>query len=244
MCDTCHAGCCRAYNLIITVFDAVQISKDLSLPISEFVALISENAEGVKRLGALHRPLRFSDPGLEDTFFYIGLKRVESRLIPETLKCYFLHEWQRAEPVMERGEHPGGKIAGRCGIYGSRPLMCRAYPNFLHQNGAVAFISNPKQPELAQAHRIYSVCPEKWDLKSMGEEASQVVHQLILNKYEIDFQNKLIDEWNAAPRRHSEFFPHAAACYGGRLRMVPEMVTTPSVAEAPQAVPEPAPIPE
>lgn len=229
MCDTCHAGCCRAYTLIITVFDALQISRDLSLPIGEFVTMIPHNAEKVKKMGDLHRPLRFSDPGFEDSFFYIALKRVESRLIPGTVKCYFLQEWQRSEPVAKRGQHPGATVAGRCGIYGSRPLMCRAYPSFLHKD-ALGFITNPKSPGLEKANAIYTLCPEKWEAASFGSDPSQIIHQLVLNRYEIEFQNKLIEEWNASPRPLKEFFPYAVACYGNRFRVVPEMVTTPEVA--------------
>ncbi len=243
MCDTCHAGCCRAYHLFITVFDAMQITRDLNLPIGEFVTMVPHDAAGVKRVGDMHTPLRFSDPGLEDTYLYIALKRVESRLVPGTLKCYFLQEWQRTEPVAARGEHPGAKIAGRCGIYGSRPLMCRTYPSFLHQNGALGFIANPKPADLAKANPIYTLCPEKWTAQSFAPDTTQAVHNLALSRYEIDFQNKLIEEWNAAPRLLKEFFPYAVACYASRFRLVPELVTTPQVADRP-AESEPAPIPE
>lgn len=231
MCDTCHAGCCRAYNLIITVFDALQISRDLTLPIGEFVTMVPRNAEMAKQMGALHHPLRFSDPGYEDTFFYIALKRVDSRLFPGTLKCYFLQEWKRNDPVHERGQHLGSTVAARCGIYGSRPLMCRAYPSFLH-DGALGVITNPKPSGLEKSNAIYTLCPEKWSTASFGSDTTQLVHQLVLNKYEIEFQNKLIDEWNANPRSLKEFFPFAALCYGNRFRVAPEMVAAPPSAEA------------
>lgn len=246
MCDTCHAGCCRAYHLFITVFDAIRISRDLGLPMAEFVTLVPQNAEGAKRLGDIHRPIRFSDPGFEDTYFYLALKRVESRLIPNTLKCYFLQEWQRAEPLASRGDHPGAKVTGRCGIYGSRPLMCRAYPSFLHPHGALGFITNPKPPELMKANAVYSLCPEKWDAASFAD-STQVVHNLVLNRYEIDFQNKLVDEWNGNPRPLKTFLPHAVACYSARFRQVPPAVVSKSAttpAKSRVAAADPAPIPE
>lgn len=248
MCDTCHAGCCRAYHLFITVFDALQISRDLSLPIGEFVTMVPQNEEGAKRLGNVHRPVRFSDPGFEDTYFYIALKRVESRLIPGSVKCYFLHEWQRSEPIATRGDHPGAKVAGRCGIYGSRPLMCRAYPSFLHPNGALGFITNPKPADLSKANPIYTLCPDKWDAQSFGSDATPVVHNLVLTRYETEFQNKLIEEWNLNPRPLKAFFPHAVACYANRFRLAPELATAPAVSAPAPAAPamalEPAPIPE
>jgi Fe-S-cluster containining protein len=244
MCETCHAGCCRAYNLFITVYDALRISRDLSLPISEFVTLVAQNAEGVKRLGGQNHPIRFSDPGFEDTFFFVALKRVESRLVPGTHKCTFLQEWQRSEPVAGRDGHPGSKVVGRCGIYGSRPLMCRTYPSVLHPDGALGFISNPKPPDLMKTNPIYTLCPEKWETASFTSDPSQAVHTLVLNRYEVDFQNKLVDEWNANPRPMKGFFPYAVACYGNRIRLVPELVTEPKVVDAPAASADPMPIPE
>lgn len=241
MCDTCHAGCCRAYHLFITVFDAVRISRDLGLPMAEFVTMIPQNAEGAKRLGDVHKPIKFSDPGFEDTFFYLGLKRVESRIVPKTVKCYFLQEWQRGEPVAKRGEHPGSKIIGRCGIYGSRPLMCRTYPSFLHANGALGFITNPKPSELVKANAIYTLCPENWDAASFGGDSNQVLQNLVHNRYEIDFQNKVIEEWNTRPRTFKEFLPYALGCYANRFRVVPSEGAAPAAASGPQ---EPAPIPE
>jgi Fe-S-cluster containining protein len=238
MCDTCHAGCCRAYNLIITVFDALQISRDLNLPVAEFVTMFPAVPQLVEKMGKLHRPLKFSDPGLEDTQFFIALKRVESRLVPGTVKCYFLQEWQRSEPVTGRGDHPGATVAARCGIYGSRPLMCRAYPSFLHE-GALGYVTNPAPSELSKSNAIYTLCPEKWDSAAAGADPTPVIHQLVLNKYEIEFQNKLIEEWNANPRTLKEFFPFAVTCYGNRFRVVPEMVATPPAPAAEQTMPLP-----
>lgn len=239
MCDTCHAGCCRAYNLLITVYDALVISRDLTLPIAEFASMLPRQAEMVKKMGDLHTPVRFSDPGYEDTFFYIVLKRVPSALLPGTVKCYFLQEWNRAEVVADRGQHLGAKIAGRCGIYGSRPLMCRAYPAFLHGNGALGFVTNPKPLELSKASPAYELCPDEWTAGAFAPDPGQAVHTLVLNRYEINFQNELIKEWNNAPRALREFFPFAAACYANRFRMAPQLVETP-----PEVLPPEPPAPE
>jgi Fe-S-cluster containining protein len=227
LCDTCHAGCCRAYNLLITVYDALVISRDLSLPIAEFASVLPMDADKSKRMGDLHVPLRFSDPGFEDSFFYIILKRVPSALFPGSVKCYFLQEWTRSEPVAERRSHPGAKVAGRCGIYGSRPIMCRAYPAFLHANGALGFVTNPQPLESSKTIPAFELCPEPWTVEAFTKDPSQTVHTLITNKYEIGFQNELIKEWNAAPRSLREFFPHAAACYANRFRLAPALVATP-----------------
>lgn len=233
MCDTCHAGCCRAYHLLITVYDALRISQDLALPIGEFVAMVPQTADGSKRLGDQHHPIRFSDPGYEDTYFYLGLKRVDSRLAPGTLKCYFLQEWSRAEDAAGRGDHPGAKIIGRCGIYASRPLMCRAYPTSLHADGNLAFIGDPKVVDLQKTNAIYTLCPEPWSPAAFGPDCTTVVQNLALNRYEVSFQNKLVDEWNTNPRALREFFPHAVRCYGARLRAIPPANPAPARLSAP-----------
>jgi hypothetical protein len=60
ICDTCHAGCCRSYHLFITAFDAFRISRDLGLPVGEFVTLLSFPVTDVKRYEGEFVPIRFA----------------------------------------------------------------------------------------------------------------------------------------------------------------------------------------
>ncbi|MBI4662158.1 MAG: YkgJ family cysteine cluster protein [Verrucomicrobia bacterium] len=241
ICDTCHAGCCRTYNLIVTVYDALVISRDLGLPIAEFVTFLATRGEQIKLAGGKNTPIIFSDPGYEEVRFFVTLKRVDSRLIAGTLKCYFLQEWNRQEVVAARGDHPGARIAGRCGIYGSRPLMCQTYPTVLHNEGAVGFIGTPPPTDLQKVHEIYKICPEKWSPEAFVQDPAKALHSLVLYNYETNFQNRCLAEWNASPGLMKGFFPFMLRAYGERFRLNLDMVaSTPEVKKDDN----PAPIPE
>lgn len=217
------------------------ISRDLGLPIAEFVTLLATKGEKTKLAGGINTPIVFSDPGLEETRFFVTLKRIESQLVPETVKCYFLQEWNRHETVVARGGHPGARIAGRCGIYGSRPLMCQIYPTLLDSGGAVAFINTPPPTDLQSVHEIYKICPEKWSPGAFAQDPAKAAHTLVLFNYETNFQNRCVAEWNTRPGLMKDFFPFMVRAYGDRFRLAPEMV-----ANAPEVRSDenPAPIPE
>jgi Fe-S-cluster containining protein len=227
ICDTCHAGCCRTYHLVITAFDALSIANDLSLPVGEFATFLATSGEVTKLLSGHNTPIQFTDPELRDKQYFVALKKVESQLIPGTQKCHFLLEWNRQETIPGRGDHPGARIAGRCGIYHSRPQMCRAFPAFLHSNGAVAFVSTPAPNDLQLQHEIYKVCPEKWTPEAFTKDPSEALHTLVVTRYERDFQNLAVEEWNKNPGAAKDFFPFMQKIYGTRFRMSPEMVATP-----------------
>lgn len=219
ICDTCHAGCCRTYHLLITAYDALVIARDLGLPVGEFTTFLAANGENIKRIGGKHTPIKFADPGQEENRFFIALKRVNSALIPGTLKCYFLQEWQRQDVVAERGDHSGAKIIGRCGIYDSRPQMCKTYPAALHTEGALGFIATPPPTPLSDQNKIYEICPEKWTPEAFAQDPSKMLHTLVLTSYEVDFQSRAVAEWNAKPGLAKEFFPFMHRVYGIRFRL-------------------------
>lgn len=242
ICDTCHAGCCRTYNVFITAHDALTIAQDLALPVAEFVTFLAADEQQARQFPADHQsPMIFSDPGKENARFFLMLKKVESGLIPGTLKCFFLQEWKRQDPIANRGDHPGARIAGRCGVYGSRPLLCRTFPSTLHENGAVGFISTPQPTEVEKTNEIYKLCPEKWTPQAFSSDPTKVLHTLVLSRYETDFQNRAVAEWNAKPGLMKDFFPYMLAAYGNRFRLAPELVATPPSL---QDADNPAPIPE
>lgn len=237
ICDTCHAGCCRAYHLVITAYDALVIARDLSLPIGEFTHFLATAADQINQFGD-NTPIEFADAGLEMKRFFISLKKVASPLIPGTEKCFFLQEWMRQEPITVRGDHPGARIAGRCGIYHSRPQMCRTFPTCMHENGAVGFIPTPAPTPLQVDHEIYKVCPEKWTPDAFAKDPSDAMHTLALYRYERDFQNLAIADWNKKPGLAKDFFPFMMSVYGNRFRLGAELTATPPT-WAPSAPPQP-----
>lgn len=230
MCDTCHAGCCRGYHLLITGYDALRMSRDLSLPIGEFCTMLSFSLEQSRRFEHNYVPVRFSDPGCEAKRFFLGLKRIESRLQPGTVRCYFLNEWERGHDAPNRDDHPGRRIVARCSVYGSRPMMCRTYPTSLHQNISVGFIATPRPIDLESKNEIYKLCPEQWTAEQFSTDATTVLHNLAINRFELDFYNQAVAEFNKKPRAVKEFFPFLASAYENRFRTAPALVTAPVAA--------------
>lgn len=229
MCSTCHAGCCRAFHLVITAFDALHIARELSMPVGEFVTLQAVDDATARAFGEVHTPIHFADQGQGRTPHFVTLKRVDSKLLPGTQKCYFLTEWQRAEPVAQRHPHPGSNVLARCAIYSARPRMCRVYPANLHKDGAIGFVSTPLSAGIQQQHDIYRLCPEPWTHEQFAADLPEPLHHLVLERYERDFQNRVVQEWNKAPRPAAHFFPHMAEIYARRFRTAPAAAAGPAV---------------
>jgi Fe-S-cluster containining protein len=223
ICDTCHAGCCRSYHLFVTAFDAFRISRDLGLPVGEFVTLLSFPTTDVKRYEGEFVPIRFGrGEGAEDTTRYLlALKKIESHLFPGTEKCYFLNEWKRDRPASGREGHPGKEYIGRCSIYGSRPMVCRTYPTSLHQNVAVGLITTPPPIDLASKHEVHKICPEEWTVEKFGVDPTVVLHNLAIAKYEREFYNQAVTEFNESGGALQEFFPFMSRVYEHRFRNAP-----------------------
>ncbi len=99
-CDGCAADCCRGFHLVIHGWDAYRIGRDLHLPLERFVAL-----EGAPTPGPNYQLIL--DANAPARFYH----RLELRR--DSGACVFLM-------------NAGG--IGRCGIYASRPTVCRAYP--------------------------------------------------------------------------------------------------------------------
>jgi Fe-S-cluster containining protein len=110
-CDACISGCCRGFNLVIEGFDAYRVARDVKLPLGDFVELRwSEKQEGDHRV-----ILDATVPVTERRYHRLLLIRVpEPGNAEYPQRCIFL------VTVGTRG---------RCGIYFSRPSMCRTYPS-------------------------------------------------------------------------------------------------------------------
>lgn len=57
-----------------------------------------------------------------------------------------------------------------------------------------------------------------------------VLHNLAVNRFEMDFYNRSISEFNKGGHRVAEFFPFMARLYENRFRTVPNLIATPPVA--------------
>jgi hypothetical protein len=105
----------------------------------------------------------------------------------------------------------------------------------------VGFINTPPATDLQKVHEIYKICPEKWTTQAFAQDPAKVLHTLVLSRYEMEFQNRAVAEWNAKPGLMKDFFPFMLAAYGNRFRLAPEMVAgSPEI----KRDDNPAPIPE
>lgn len=215
-CETCHAGCCRAYSLFITIPDVLRISNDLGLSPEEFVDIKTYGESEGSSFVAKCPGILFSDASSEEQRFFITLRRVESLLIPNTIRCIFLNEWERSTPIEKRGDHPGAKIIARCSVYGSRPKMCGLYPSVLDAAGLLSYIRKPAISTLSKSNEIYKVCPEDWTAADFTNDAEKIVHDHTIDKYEWRFQAQVIEKWNESPRTKAEFFPLMKRLYKAR----------------------------
>lgn len=225
ICDTCHAGCCRSYHIFITAFDALRISKDVGLPVGEFITLLSFSQEAVKRYARDFVPIRLPKTDPEPRYL-LALKKIDSHLFPGTPKCYFLNEWKRDRPAENREGHPGRDYIGRCSIYGSRPMICRTYPTSFHPQVAVGLITTPPPVDIAAKHEVHKICPEEWTVQNFGTEPTTVLHNLAISRYEREFYNQAVTEFNEGEHCVAEFFPFMARVYEQRFRQAPHDVIT------------------
>ena len=161
--------------------------------------------------------IKFSDPELAGKHFVLSLKRVDSSVIPGTRKCYFLLEWERKQPIPSRGDHLGSKIAGRCGIYGSRPLMCSVFPTVLAGAGeAIGYVGTPNNPN--PAHEAYRLCPDEWTSSAFSSNPTATIHNLAVSNYEKNYQAQILSEWNSNPGLMQNFFDVMEKAYANRFR--------------------------
>jgi Fe-S-cluster containining protein len=124
-CDGCAADCCRRFDVVIQGWDAWRIARDLRLPLAAFLAVEAAPAPD------LDHQLVLDGAAASHSYHRLALKKSAGA-------CVFLLS-------------AGG--VGRCGIYGSRPSACRAYPA----------LSDRPRGELLQLTKREYCPPGAWD---------------------------------------------------------------------------------
>jgi Fe-S-cluster containining protein len=186
------------------------------MPVGEFVTLMSFTVEEVVRYERDNVPLHFVDRPA-DRRFLLALKRVDSALFPGTQRCWFLQEWKRETEAPERGEHPGRHTLGRCGIYGSRPHVCRIFPTALHATLPLGLI-HQRPLEASGLSGALAGCPEEWTVEKFGVEPDAALHALAVHRFEREFYAQASREFNEAQLPLAEFFPFMARVLAHRFR--------------------------
>lgn len=212
VCSICHGGCCRRYYIDLTGYDILNISRTLELGIPLFTQALPVRPEDVETLSKDAALFKFADNG-GDTHYRFCLKQVKSKIIPDTLKCMFLQEWDG-----ETLELPAlNDVIARCGIYGPRPLTCAIYPARLDESGIFGYVMDPHINCERKQTAAYNVCPRPIEEKDFDANSENITKNLALHKFEMDFFKTFAKHWNENPGYLQDFFPHMETVYTNRL---------------------------
>lgn len=202
-CASCSASCCREYAVPLTGADIARIIAERSVDFWDFVCRW-EDRDGLISRGIVPQ-FHFEDE--PDTPFVIGLRPVESRQRPGTRMCCFLEEGSDGEPC-------GGSAC--CGVYESRPIVCRVFPFHRDSAGRVGVQPGVERGTAASDGRP-SLCPSRWNLAE--EQCEQVGDDLDRCRDEIALLGLLAARWNRRPGPW-ELFPEFLRIVTAQLDMV------------------------
>jgi len=221
-CDTCHAGCCRAYVVPLTGADILQIMSNRKLSFWDFACRWADPGGAIAQKFAPHFYFR-DDP---QTPYVIALIQEYSSQFPGTTRCKFLVEGAPSP------EAPLG--VSHCGAYGERPSACRIFPTKLDQAEELAVLCDVPAEGKAGSHPAYRLCSRKWepaDLDPIGQ-----VQNLVIARYEMNFFFKLAQGWNCVPGDWKSFPDFLQLVYSKRVlakeRQDPEEEAVPDVEPA------------
>ena len=222
-CESCHAGCCRAFAVPVTGADILRIERQLQLGFGDFVCRWADPDGNIARNYAPQ--FHFADE--PETPFVICLRHTASEFFPRTTKCRFLLE---GEPD---AENPLGQA--RCGIHAARPGACRVFPTKLNETGELAVIYDvPENGRPAEPAATYSLCPRPWEPTDIDTLTG--IQDLVVARYEMGFFKQLANLWNRKPREWSLFPEFLRLVYESRV--LKNMETDD---EPPQTIPFPTP---
>jgi hypothetical protein len=213
LCDTCHAGCCRAFAVPVTGADIISIQKKLELPFGEFVGRMPDHAGRISNGAVPH--FHFVDS--PNTPYVICLVHVPSEFHARSTKCRFLIECAPDD------EFPLGRA--RCGIYGVRPSACRVFPTKFNATNDLAIVCDIPDRLHRGGSPAYTLCPRPWEPADV--DPIQSVQDLAVLKYELAFFRQVAELWNRSPGSWSAFPQFLNIVYSkrvGREEPAPEAV--------------------
>ena len=202
-CESCHAGCCRAFAVPVTGADIITIARQTGLSFWDFVVRWADQEGTISR----GRVPNFFFPDVPETPFVICLMQTQSLFLPGTAKCRFLIECPPDEL------HPLG--GARCGIYGARPSACRVFPTKMNRAGDLVVLCNVSSPPRDDAHPAYDLCPREWEVEEL--DPVRTLQDLVITKYEFAFFAEIARAWNQAPKSWKAFPEFLRLVYSNRI---------------------------
>jgi len=203
ICDSCHAGCCRAFAVPVTGADIIAIQRALGLPFEEFVRRVPDPSGRIANGGVPH----FSFDDSPETPYVICLTHVPSPFHGHSTKCRFLIECPPDE------DHPLGRA--RCGIYAVRPFACRVFPTKFNATHDLAVVCNVPDRLRDNANPAYTLCPRPWEPADV--DPIQSVQDLAVVKYELAFFRQVAEVWNRSPASWTGFPQFLDIVYSKRV---------------------------
>jgi len=217
LCKNCHAGCCRRYNPYLWGSDIIRICQALEVDISFFTYAHQIKGEEIEKLKDKEPMFIFTDSG-EEQHFVLILKANESKLYPDTSKCMFLQEWN-AEAM--RSEELTGVI-GRCGIYGIRPINCRAWPAAYDEETKGVVIRDPnlildKRHKRIDDSHVFDICSRAMTHEDYSRYEDDYVKDAVVNYHEKEYFMQVADKWNQKPDVSDNFYKFLLSEYSNRI---------------------------
>ncbi len=217
LCKECHAGCCRRYNPYLWGSDIIRICENLKVDISFFTYAHNIQGEEIHKLKGIEPMFIFTDSG-EEKYFVLILKANESKIYPDTSKCMFLQEW--SAEALQSEELTG--IIGRCGIYGIRPINCRAWPATYDEDHKRIVIRDPhlildKRHKRIDDSHVFDICPRAMTHDDYSQYEDEYVRDAVVNYHEKQFFMQLADKWNQNPDVSDNFYEFLLKEYSNRI---------------------------
>ena len=187
-CDSCHAGCCRAFVVPITGTDVLRLERT-GLDFWDFAVRWSDPDGSIAQR---HAPqLHFADTG--DEPFVLGLMHTPSATLPGSTCCRFLRE---AAPTPDA---PLGTAA--CSLYEDRPRTCRVFPMKFNQTRELVQLEHvPPHGRSSDDHLAYKLCPRDWTVDEV--DAIEMPATIATAEHEMQLFHKIAGVWN---RRRGEW---------------------------------------
>ena len=217
-CDTCHAGCCRAFVVPLTGSDVLRLERT-GLDFWDFAVRWSDPNGEIARRHAPH--LFFADTGEEP--FVLGLMQSESETLPGSTRCRFLRE---SRPTADA---PLGQAA--CSLYGSRPATCRVYPmRFESDRELVQLEMVPPHGRSGDDHPAYTLCPRPWSVDDV--DAVEMPATIAAAEHEMRLFHKIVAVWNRRPGEWTAFPDFLRQVYASLVRPAQPLAAAAPVAAA------------
>ncbi|MEW5821847.1 MAG: YkgJ family cysteine cluster protein [Cyanobacteriota bacterium] len=209
LCTNCMAGCCRRYDVGLTGYDIIKISRTLDVPPSFFLNVAEYTDEDyIQNVSKSEALFAFTDNSCKH-LYRIKLKRVKSTIYETSLKCIFLQEWI-SEDITK-------SVFARCGIYNIRPVICSTYPAKFVNDKRTVVIPYVFDRDKNYKESPYELCKRAFIESDFNFDKDEMINLLIKHNYETEFFKSFAEKWNQNPSSVNDFLLEITNLYKNRV---------------------------